>query len=192
MSASRTLLLGGALSVPIGLLNLVFPESIPATEWGHPYTPEVHVAISVALVVCHLLKAHGFAFGLARLSDSGVVRGSMWLAAAGFVVVAICEGVSATMAGVPMDAKAAVDLNNGYGFGSMLLAVPSMVGGWVIGRQALLDGWARWSVLASGAFMIFVVTPALFLGRAWPAYVALTLWSLFYVWIGIALGRTEA
>ena len=186
--ASRTLLLGGALSVPIGLLNLVFPPAIPATEWGHPYTPEVHVVVSVALVVCHLLKAHGFAFGLARLRG-GVTQWSMWIAAIGFTVVAICEGISATMAGVPMDAKAAVDLNNGYGFGSMLLAVPSMVGGAVIARERLLPGPARWSVLGSGAFMIFVVTPALILGRAWPAYLALTAWSMFYIWMGVALGR---
>jgi hypothetical protein len=39
--------------------------------------------------------------------------------------------------------------------------------------------------------MIFVVTPALLMGRAAPAYLALTAWSLFFIWIGRALGRTE-
>jgi hypothetical protein len=47
------------------------------------------------------------------------------------------------------------------------------------------------AVLLSGAFMIFVVTPALFTGRGPLAYLALTGWSLFYIWIGRALGRTE-
>ena len=78
------------------------------------------------------------------------------------------------MAGVPIDSAAAVDLNNGYGAGSMLLAVASMVGGTVIVRQKLLEGFGRWSVLLSGAFMIFVVTPALFTGRGPLAYAALT------------------
>lgn len=44
-------------------------------------------------------------------------------------------------------------------------------------------------MLLSGLFMILVVTPALFLGRADPAYLALTAWSLLFVWIGVALGR---
>ena len=50
---------------------------------------------------------------------------------------------------------------------------------------------AHRSVLLSGAFMIFVVTPALFTGRGPLSYLALTAWSLFFIWIGSALGRTE-
>jgi hypothetical protein len=72
-----------------------------------------------------------------------------------------------------------------------MLAVASMVGGTVIVRRNLLEGFGRWSVLLSGAFMIFVVTPALFTGRGPLAYLALTGWSLFLIWIGRALARTE-
>jgi hypothetical protein len=190
-AASQTLLLGAVVAIPVGLLNLFFPPVLDKTVWGHPFDPRTHVAVSIVLVFAHLLKAHGFAVGLARLDGAGrVVRWSMWAAALGFVVVAICEGISATLAGVPMDSPPAVQLNNGYGAGSMLLAVASMVGGTVIARERLLEGPARWSVLLSGAFMIFVVTPALMMGRAWPAYLALTAWSVFFVWIGRALGRT--
>ena len=67
-----------------------------------------------------------------------------------------------------------------------------MIGGAVIVHQRLLDGAGRWSVLLSGAFMVFVVTPALIMGRDLPAYLALTGWSLFFIWIGRALGRTES
>ncbi len=88
-----------------------------------------------------------------------------------------------------MSSPEAVNLNNGYGVGSMLGAVPSVVGGAVIIRSKLLEGSGRWSVLLSGAFMIFVVTPALFTGRGPLAYLALTGWSLFFVWIGRALER---
>ena len=112
------------------------------------------------------------------------------VAVLGFIVVAVCEGISATLVGVPMDSPTAVNLNNGYGAGSMLLAIPSMIGGIAIIRGRLLNGFGRWSVFLSGAFMVFVVTPALFMERDWPAYLALTLWSLFYIWIGVALGRT--
>jgi len=150
-----------------------------------------HVAVAIVLVIAHLLKAHGFV-GLSRLDGAGrVTRWSMLVAALGFVALAACEGVSASLFGVPMSSPAAVNLNNGYGASSMLMAVASMVGGTVIVRRKLLEGFGRWSVLLSGAFMIFVVTPALLMGRGPLAYLALTGWSLFFVWIGLALGRTE-
>lgn len=182
---------GGVVSVPVGLLTLAYPPALDPTVWGHPFDRTTHVAVAIVLVIVHLLKAHGFV-GLSRLDGAGrVVRWSMLLAALGFVGVAICEGISATLAGVPMDSPVAVNLNNGYGAGSMLLAVPSMVGGTVIVRRKLLPGFGRWSVLLSGAFMIFVVTPALMMGRTPVAYLALTGWSLFYIWIGRALGRVD-
>ena len=87
-----------------------------------------------------------------------------------------------------MSSSEAARLNDGYGVGSMLLAVASMIGGTVIVRRKLLEGFSRWSVFLSGAFMIFVVTPALFTGRGPIAYLALTGWSLFFIWIGRALG----
>lgn len=190
-AASRTLVLAGVLSVPIGLFTWAYPPAVDPTVWGYPFDRPVLVAVSIGLVLVHLLKAHGFV-GLSRLEGAGpVTRWSMLAAALGFVVVAACEGISAALAGVPIDSPAAVNLNNGYGVGSMLLAVPSMVGGAVIVRRRLLEGFGRWSVLLSGAFMIFVVTPALFMGRGPAAYLALTGWSLFYVWIGRVLGRTE-
>jgi hypothetical protein len=160
--------------------------------WGHPFDHATHVVVAIALVVAHLLKAHGFV-GLSRLDGAGrVTRWSMLVAALGFVVLAACEAVSASLFGAPMSSPQAVNLNNGYGVGSMLEAVASMVGGTVIVRKQLLDGFGRWSVLLSGAFMVFVVTPALFTGRGPLAYLALTGWSLFFIWIGRTLGRTES
>lgn len=190
-TASRTLVLSAVLSVPVGLLNLVYPPAIAETLWGYPYDHGTHVAVSLVLVLAHLLKAHGFV-GLSRLEGGGgLTRWSMLAAALGFVVVAICEGVSATFFGVPVTSPEAISLNDGYGGGSMLLAVPSMVGGAVIIRKKLLPGFGRWSVLLSGACMLFVVTPVLFMGRGPAVYLALTAWSLLYVWIGRALGRAE-
>ena len=189
-SASRILILAGIVSTAVGLLSLLYPPSGDSTTWGYPFPPGTHVVVSVVLVIAHLLKAWGF-IGLSRLNGAArVIHWSLMVAALGFVVVAVCEGISAKLVGVPIDSPAAVNLNNGYGVGSMLLAIPSMIGGIAIIRRRLLDGFGRWSVFLSGAFMVFVVTPALFTGRAWPAYLALTGWSLFYIWIGTALGRT--
>jgi len=190
-SASRSLVLTGALSAVVGIFTVAYPPVGDATVWGYPFPPSVHVVVALALVVLHLLKAHGFV-GLSQLDGATpVVRWSMLVAALGFVVLAICEGVSASLAGVPLSAPAAVRLNDGYGAGSMLEAIPSVVGGAVIARRRLLQGTGRWSVVMSGAFMIVVVTPALFTGRGALAYLALTAWSMFYLWIGRALGRTS-
>jgi hypothetical protein len=110
----------------------------------------------------------------------------------GFVILALCEAISASFGGIRIDSPQAVQLDNGYGVGSMLEAVASIVGGTVIVRKRLLDGLGRWSVLLSGAFMILVVTPALFMGRGPLAYLTLTGWSLFYIWIGRVLARTPS
>lgn len=189
-SASRILIFSGVISTPIGLLNLVYPPSVDNSVWGYPFHLATHVIVSVVLVIAHLMKTYGFV-GLSRLNGAtGMMRWSLVVAAIGFVVVAICEGISITLFGVSIQSPAAVSLNNGYGFGSMLLAIPSMIAGIVIIRKRLLVGFGRWSVFLSGSFMVFVVTPALIMGRDWPAYLALTVWSLFYIWIGVALGRT--
>ncbi len=190
-AGSRTLVLAGVVTTPIGLITFLFPPAVEPDVWGYPFDPVTHVVVSLVLVFGHLLKAHGFAVGLTRLEGGGpVLRWSMWAAALGFAIVAACEGISAWIVGTPMDAPAAVDLNNGYGAGSMLFAIASMVGGAVIAKKRLLDGFGRWSVLLSGAFMIFVVTPALMMGRAAPAYLTLAAWSLFYIWIGRAMWQT--
>ena len=184
------LVLSGVVSAPIGLLTLAYPPAVESTVWGYPYHPGAHIAVSIVLVIVHLLKAYGFV-GLSRLNGANrITRWSLMVAVLGFVVVAVCEGISAIFVGVPIDSPAAINLNNGYGAGSMLLAIPSMIGGIGIIRGRLLDKSGLWSVFLSGASMVFIVTPALFMGRAWPAYLALTGWSLLYIWIGVALGRT--
>lgn len=189
-SAGRALVWSAVFAVPAGLLTLAFPPAVDKMVWGYPFDRGTIVAVSIVLIIAHLLKAYGFV-GLSRLEGAGwVTRGSILAAALGFVVVAVCEGLTAILAGMPADSPAAINLNNGYGAGSMLLAVASVIGGAVIIRKNLLPGFGRWSVLFSGAFMIFVVTPALFTGRGPLAYLALTGWSLFYIWIGRALGRT--
>lgn len=190
-TASRALVLSAIFAVPTGLLTFLYPPAVEPTIWGYPFDAGVLAAVSGALVLAHLLKAVGFV-GLSGLDGAGAItRGSMLVAALGFVVLAACEAISATLAGVPVDAPAAIDLNNGYGAGSMMEALPSILGGIFIARRKLLPGFARWSVLLSGVFMVFVVTPALLMGRGAAAYLALTVWSLFYVWIGRSLGRLE-
>ena len=183
------MVLAGILSVPIGLFTLAYPPSVDSNIWGYPFPQDTHIVVSILLVIAHLLKAYGF-IGLTRLDGgSRITRWSFTVAVIGFVILAVCEGISAKLVGVPMDSPEAVNLNNGYGLGSMLMAIPSMIGGVVIVRKRLFDGFGRWSVFLSGAFMVFVVTPALIMGRAWPSYLALTIWSLFYIWIGVVFVR---
>ena len=190
-NASRSLILAGVISIPMGLLTLFYPPAVDITVWGYPFGSDTVIFVSIVLIISHLLKAYGF-IGLSRLDGAGrLTQWTMLAASLGFVIVAICEGLTAVLAGMPANSPTAVNLNNGYGAGSMLLAVASVIGGSVIIRRRLLPGVGRWSVLLSGAFMIFVVTPALFTGRGPLAYLTLTVWSLFYIWIGQTLARAE-
>ncbi len=190
-NAGRMLILAGVISAPIGLLTWFYPPATDITMWGYPFSGVSVVVVSILLAITHLLKAYGFV-GLSCLNGvGGVTKWSMLVASLGFIIVAICELLTAYLAGIPIDSPAAVNLNNGYGAGSMTLAIASVVGGIAIIRRRLLPGFGRWSVMLSGAFMIFVVTPALFTGRGPIAYLALTVWSLFYIWIGLTMVRSK-
>jgi len=181
----------GVASIGVGLFTVLFPPVGEPDVWGYPFDRATHVIVASALVVIHLLKAPGFVALSGLDGAEGLTRWSMRAAALGFIVLATCEGFSAVLVGVPTDSPAAINLDNGYAVGSMLSAMASVVGGTVIARKKLLEGRDRWSVLLSGVFMIVVVTPALMAGRGPLAYLALTGWSLFFIWIGRALGRAD-
>ena len=96
----------------VGLLTLVYPPAVDRTVWGCPFDRGTQMAVAAVLVIDHLLQAHGFV-GRSRLDGAGVVRWSMLAAALVVVVVASCEGVSASTWRAPMIFTAAVELNYG-------------------------------------------------------------------------------
>jgi hypothetical protein len=59
-AGSRAFVVAGVVSVPVGLLTMVYPPALDETLWGHPFDRGTAVVVSIVLVVAHLLKVPGF------------------------------------------------------------------------------------------------------------------------------------
>lgn len=192
ISPGRSLIISGWLGAALGLTTLMFlGSSVGEHVWNHPLPGAVHVAVAVLLVVDHLLSAHGF-WGLSRLeAASRFVRGATLMSMAGLVLLSAAEAASATLVGAEVASGAATAVGAVFGVSSLLYAVPALIGGVTFARRGLLPG-ANWSVAASGAILLFLVTPANITGSVVLRMVALILWSLVFVWMGRGLTKARA
>lgn len=189
VSPSRSLIASGVLGSGVGLATLAFlGSSVPEGVWNYPVPGAVHVAFAALLVVVHLLSAHGF-LGLSRVE--GATRGVRVAALVGAgsqLLLSACEAASGTLAGVAMTSGAATAVGSGFGVASVVYAVATLIGGVALAQRRLLPG-ANWSVAASGAILLLLVTPANIAGATVLRIVALTLWSLVFVWMGRGLAN---
>lgn len=189
VSPSSSLIASGVLGSGVGLATLAFlGSSVPEGVWNHPVPGAVHVAFAALLVVVHLLSAHGF-LGLSRVE--GATRGVRVAALVGAgsqLLLSACEVASGTLAGVAMTSGAATAVGSGFGVASVVYAVATLIGGVALAQRRLLPG-ANWSVAASGAILLLLVTPANIAGATVLRIVALTLWSLVFVWMGRGLAN---
>lgn len=187
VSPSSALIASGVLGSAVAVGTLAFlGSSVPEDVWNHPVPGSVHVAFATLLVVVHLLSAHGF-WGLSRVDGATrVVRVAALVGAASQVLLSACEAASGTLVGVAMTSGAATAVGSAFGVVSMVYAVATLIGGVALARRRLLPG-ANWSVAASGAILLFLVTPANITGATVLRMVALTLWSLVFVWMGRGL-----
>lgn len=191
ISPSRSLIISGWLGTVLGLTTLLFlGSSVPDGVWNYPMPGTVFVGVSVLLVVDHLLSAHGF-WGLSRLSGgSRFVRGATLVSMAGLLLLSAAEVVSGTLVGVQTTTEAATAVGALFGVSSLLYAVPALVGGVALAKKGLLPQ-ANWSLAASGAIILFLVTPANITGSVVLRMASLILWSLVFVWMGRGLAKAQ-
>lgn len=189
VSPSSSLVASGVLGSAVAVGTLAFlGSSVPEGVWNYPVPGAVHVVFAVLLVVVHLLGAHGF-LGLSRVD--GATRGVRFATLVGAgsqVLLSACEAASATLVGMAMTSRAATAVGSAFGVASLLYAVATLIGGVALARRRLLPG-ANWSVAASGAILLFLVTPANIAGITVLRIVALTLWSVVFVWMGRGLAN---
>ncbi len=187
VSPSRSLVASGVLGSALALGTLAFlGSSVPDGVWNYPLPGAVHVVFAILLIVVHLLSAHGF-WGLSRVEGATrVVRVAALVGAASQVLLSACEAASGTLVGVATTSGAATAVGSAFGVVSLVYAVATLIGGVAIARRGLLPG-ANWSVATSGAILLLLVTPANIAGTTVLRMVALTLWSLVFVWMGRGL-----
>ena len=192
--AGEALAASGVLGIAIGIVTIAWSPAVADDQWSYPFSTGVQWAISVVLVVTHLLTAVGVV-GIRRLHRGRVSRtAEIWLAvaAAGLVALGVCEALSGAIGGRANDSTAAGIVGALFGISSLVMAVAAIVGGWAVGRAAVLAPYGRWMLLASGVVILVLVTPANIAGDLVPRTLALCVWSLLFVPAGLALRQASA
>lgn len=137
---------------------------------------------------------------MAGLARSGAVgggragRAGLWVTAAGWIGLTLCELRGAMLADSPYPAPATDALDAAYGISTILIGVGLVVAGIAVARAGVWTGWTRWVTLACGVAVFVVVIPAVFVvipgvdpfvaGRA-----ALGAWMLLLAALGRAIHR---
>ncbi len=183
----------GLLGIAAGAVTLAYPAGVPSDQWSYPFPTGVQWASSVVLALAHALTAAGF-IGIVladphRRSRTAAI--GLWVAVAGFVLLTLCELASGAIGDQAVTSTAAENVSAAFGIGSMATALGSVVAGVIVIRAHVWTGLSRWMVLASGTLMIILVTPALIIGDLWPRTLALMLWSLTFVPLGLTISSSK-
>jgi hypothetical protein len=178
------------LAAAFAIVQLVMPPAVGADIWSYPSDPSAFVVGQVFIGIHHLVLALGlfaaWRIGLAGRSMLAAVGGiSAALAMALFGVV---EFVSGAAANESVTSDFATLLSSLYGVGSIVLAVASIIFGIAILRAHAWTGVTRLTLLVTGIFLIVPLIPAQF-GPLWVRYLALAIWSLLYIGLGLGLRR---
>lgn len=104
--------------------------------------------------------------------------------------MSIAELLSGAIGARDVDSVSATWVGTVFGVASLMTALGGLVAGAVIVRTHRWTGTGAWMVLASGAVMLVLVTPANVTGNLVFRTVALILWSLTFVPLGRTLTRS--
>lgn len=183
----------GVLGVGAGILTLAYPAAVSHNQWSYPFPEGVQWGSSVVLAAAHALTAAGFVGVVlaAPHRHSRPATIALWVAIVGFVGLSLSELASGAIGSQTTTSDAAARVGAAFGVASLATALGSIIAGLIIVRTHTWHGLARWVVLASGALMLVVVTPALISGALWPRTLALMLWSITFVPLGQAVSRAD-
>lgn len=188
-------MVSGVLGVVAAVFTLAYPAAVPSTQWSYPFSTNAQWVTSVVLSATHLLTLAGFIgvvnarpYGQSRLASA-----ALWVAISGYLGLAIAEILSGAIGDQQASSSAASTVGTVFGIASLLTALGSIVAGTVIVRFAAWSGLGRWMVLASGAVMVVLVTPANIANSEPLRMIALSVWSLTFIPLGRTLmARAEA
>ncbi|HEX6198584.1 MAG TPA: hypothetical protein VFZ37_21955 [Jiangellaceae bacterium] len=181
----------GVLMLGVSAFTAFPPDGVPDDQWSYPQTPSQLLAISFVLAIAHVLSAAGF-LGAKRLGVAG--EGRAWQlgfagATAGLIALAFCELLSGLIAEQPLDSDEAAIVGTLFGVSSLLFAAGAITAGIGILRANRWSGWERWLVLATGVVIVVLVTPANATGALMFRWVALALWSVLFIPLGLQVTR---
>jgi hypothetical protein len=149
--------------------------------WSYPVQPTAFLAMSVALMISHLLIVVGYLEVARRTTGLGSTLAKV--GAAGTVAVAACELWSGLVARTDLDSGVITALNAGYAVSGVIIAVGTVGSGLVLrstGSRFALP------LLVNGVFFVLALLLK-FVASDGVGIAALTVWSLLYCWLGLSL-----
>jgi hypothetical protein len=178
------------LAAVFALVIAVVPPAVAPEVWSYPTAALPFTLGQILIGIHHLVMAAGL-FAAWRIGLAGRLR----LAAVGamsstiaMVLFAVLEFGSAAIADSELGSAATDTVGSLYGVLTVVLAAASIVYGIAIIRAHAWAGFTRLTVLVTGIYLIFPLIPAQFGPFLWRS-VALIVWSLLYIGLGIGLRR---
>ncbi len=137
-------------------------------------------------VLCHgILRAAPF--GRSRAGRLGP-----WFAIVGNLLLAGCELWSGAIVKEAADSPVAGLVGTAFGVASLVTIVGELIAGVAIVRAKVWQGLPAWMLLTSALVLLLLVTPANISGSNAFRMIALGLWSLTFIPLGIRLMRPFA
>ena len=195
-SVSRTGLVGlitGLLGGALGAFMLAWPPEVPPGTLNYPFTRSGFLIVQGVFFTHHI----GLVILLVGLAVSGaagvgrIVRGGMWLAVAGMVLLTLAE--LNAMRYVDWDTLKANQSPMGavYGIACNAVGLGMIIAGVGVLRARVWSGWRRWMPLSIGIATFVELTPGMFGGYV-IARLAITFWMLLFAALGFSLRAETA
>ncbi|WP_375390078.1 hypothetical protein [uncultured Amnibacterium sp.] len=178
----------GLVGAVLALVQLVLPPIVTSDWFSLPFTPTVATIVAVVLALQHaaIVPLMALLPRIAAPSTLGRIGGAV--TSVGLVGLAVAELVSITAMNEQGDTAIVDAVNTGYAVPTILLGIGELLLGIAVIRAGRWRGWPRAVVLLAGIFVFVPLIPALAVsGPFWA--IALALWSLLYLAIGVGALR---
>lgn len=188
----RLCLAGAVIGVISALVTAFIPPAVSLDRFSYPYTPSGFVAAQIVFLLNHLLLLGGI-IGLAR---SGAMGGSTpgrvgsGIAAAGMVILSLCEIRALTLLNVAYPSPPTDVLDVFFGIASMLIGLGLVLAGVAVVRAKRWTGWQRFTPFACGAAVFVILMPALF-GGFLAGRLAIGFWMVLFGSLGWSLLHSD-
>jgi hypothetical protein len=184
--------LAGALGAVQAAVVLAWPDQVSDRHYSHPFDSTGFVVAQTSFAIQHLGLLAGL-YGLTLMAwrrSSRPTRTGLVLCLVGMVALTACEIFAITAADAIVGTARADAVDNAYGVPMSVLGIGLVLAGAGLVRHPVLGGLGRWVLLALGLYLFLVLFPAVF-GPMVAGRIAIGIWMLMYVGLGVSLLRTD-
>jgi hypothetical protein len=190
-AVGRLAVVVGVVGLLLGVSQLVLPPMVPADQYSAPLTPMLATIVAIVLFLHHVALVPLVLLVARYAAPTGLGRTGAAIASVGLVGIAVAELVAVAAAHERGTTPITDLVDTGYAVPTVLLGLGEVLLGVAVVRAARWKGWARGLPLIAGVFVFVpLVFPSLIIGAP-LSMIALSVWSLLYSALGVALLREE-